>query len=102
MFFFSLNTPRISVINPNVIVSLISIITESKDLISQFFDLLISKFTSESHLVKSVQIWGFFWSVFFGILIECEDLLRQSKHSVQIKENTGQEKLHIWILFTQC
>ena len=41
------------------------------------------------HYVKSVQIWRFFWSIFF-------------LYSVQIKENTDQKKLGIWTLLTQC
>ena len=54
------------------------------------------------YCVKSVQIRSFFWSVFFCIRTEYEDLLRKSPYSVRIQENTDHKKLRIWILFTQC
>ena len=43
----------------------------------------------------------FFWSVFSCIWIEHGDLRSKSQYSVQIQENTDQEKLRIWTLFTQ-
>ena len=39
--------------------------------------------------VKSIQIQGFFWSVFSCIRTEYKDLLRKSLSSVSIQENTG-------------
>ena len=55
-----------------------------------------------SRCVKSIQIRSFLWSVFSCIRTEYEDLLRKSPYSVRIQENTDQNKLHIWALFTQC
>ena len=54
------------------------------------------------HCVKSVQIRSFFWPVFSRIRNEYGEILRISPYSVRMWENTGQEKLHIWTLFTQC
>ena len=57
------------------------------------------------HCVKSVQIRSFFWSVFSCIWTEYGSLEyehRISQYSVQMGENTGQKKLRIWTLFTQC
>ena len=48
---------------------------------------------------KNKKILSFFWSVFFCIRTEYEFRIL---NSVQIQENTGQKKLRIWILFTQC
>ena len=50
---------------------------------------------------KSVQIRSFIWSVFSCIQTEYGNLL-QSPYSARIQENTGQIKLRIWTLFTQC
>ena len=55
----------------------------------------------DNHSVKSVQIRGFFWSVFSCIRTEFEDIRSKSSYSVQIHENTDQKKLFIWTLFTQ-
>ena len=44
----------------------------------------------------------FFLVHIFCIWTESGDLLRKSLYSVQIQENTDQEKLCIWTLFTQC
>ena len=54
------------------------------------------------HCLKSVQIWSFFWSVFFCIWTEYGDLRSKSPYSVRIQNNTDQKKLRIWTLFTQC
>ena len=53
------------------------------------------------HCVKSVQIWSFFWSLFFRIRTEYRHWLSKSSYSVRIRENTDQRKLCIWVLFTQ-
>ena len=55
---------------------------------------------TDRHCVKSVQIWRFFWSVFFCIRTEYVDLRIKCPYSVQIQENTDQKKLHIWTLST--
>ena len=54
------------------------------------------------HCVKSIQIWSFFWSVFFRIRTEYGEIRKISLYSVQMRENTDQKKLRIWTLFTQC
>ena len=54
-----------------------------------------------NHCVKIVQIRSFFWSVFSRIRIEYEEIFRISPYSVRMRENTDQEKLRIWTLFTQ-
>ena len=41
--------------------------------------------------VKSVQIRGFFWSVFSPIRDEYREMLQISPYSVRMRENTGQE-----------
>ena len=51
--------------------------------------------------VKSVQIRSFFWSVFSLIRTEFGDLRSKSPCSIRIMENTDQEKLRVWKLFTQ-
>ena len=51
------------------------------------------RISSEIHCGKSVQMRSFFWFVFSCIRIKYEDLLRKSPYSVQIRENTNQEKL---------
>ena len=43
--------------------------------------------------MKSAEIRDFFWYVFFWIRTEYRDLLRKSPYSVQIQENTDQEKV---------
>ena len=48
-----------------------------------------------------VQIRSSFWSVFSHIWTEYGDLWNKSLYSVQIWENTDQEKLCIWTLLTQ-
>ena len=53
------------------------------------------------HCVKSVQIRRFFWSVFSLIRNEYGEILHISLYSVRMWENTDQEKLRIWTLFTQ-
>ena len=54
------------------------------------------------HCVKGVQIRGFFRSVFYCIRTGYRDLQSKSPYSVRIQENTDQEKLCIWTLFTTC
>ena len=51
--------------------------------------------------MKSVQIGSFSWSVFPGIRTEYGDLWSKYPYSFRIQENTDQEKLRIWTLFTQ-
>ena len=51
--------------------------------------------------VKSVQIPSFFWSVFSCIRTEYKDLLCKSLYSLRTQENTEQNKLCIWTIFTQ-
>ena len=53
------------------------------------------------HCVKSVQIRSFFWSVFSRIRAEYGEILCISPYSVQMRENTDQNKLRIWTFFTQ-
>ena len=53
-----------------------------------------------SHCVKSVQMRSFFWSVFSRIRAEYEEKRIISPYSIQMRENTDQNKLCIWILFT--
>ena len=48
--------------------------------------------------MKRVQIRSFFWSVFSCIRTKHGDL---QMYRVRIQENTDQEKLRIWALFTQ-
>ena len=55
---------------------------------------------TQKHCIKSVQIRSYFWSLFFCIRIEYEDLLRKSPYSIRIQENTEQKLLRIWTLFT--
>ena len=57
---------------------------------------------SSFHCVKSVQTQSFFWSVFSRIRTEYGEILRISPYSVRMWENTGQKKLRIRTLFTQC
>ena len=52
--------------------------------------------------MKSVQIRSYLWSVFFCIRTEYLELLRKSPYSVRIQENTDQNELRIWTLFTLC
>ena len=54
-----------------------------------------------NHFPKSVQILSFFWYVFPRIWTEYRDLRRKFTYSLQIRENTDQRKLRIWILFVQ-
>ena len=54
------------------------------------------------HCVKCVQIRSLFWSVFSRIRTEYGEIFRISPYSVRMWENTDQEKLRIWTLFTQC
>ena len=54
------------------------------------------------HCVKIIQIRSFFWFAFSCVRTEYGDLLCKSLYSVRIQENTQQEKLRIWTLFTQC
>ena len=51
--------------------------------------------------MKSVQIRSFYWSAFSRIRTEYGDLRSKYPYSVQMRENTDQEKLRIWTLFTQ-
>ena len=61
----------------------------------------VINFTS-IHCVKCVQIRDFSWSVFSRIWTEYEEIRDISPYSVQMRENTDQKKLRIWILFMQC
>ena len=54
-----------------------------------------------THCAKNVQIRSFFQSVFSRIWTEYGDLRYKSPYSVQMRKNTDQTKLRIWILFTQ-
>ena len=67
--FLCFSFPRIFLEHPLLlaIISLISVVTESKDLISKLLNFLICKLTSELHCLKSVYIRSFFWSVFSRI-----------------------------------
>ena len=56
--------------------------------------------TNGIHCQKSVQIRSLFWSVFSCIRTEYGVFLRKSPYSVQIQENTDQQKLHIWTFFS--
>ena len=59
-------------------------------------------FQCNLHSVKCVQIRSFFGSVFSHIRTEYGEILCISPYSVRMRENTDQEKLRIWTLFTQC
>ena len=50
---------------------------------------------SSKHCVKCVQIWCFFWSIFFHIRTEYGEILRIPLCSVRMRENTDQKKLRI-------
>ena len=51
--------------------------------------------------MKSVQIRRFFWSVFPRIRTDYGEMFLISPYSVQMRQNTDQNKLRIWTLFTQ-
>ena len=53
------------------------------------------------HCVKSVQIRSLFWSVFFRIRTEYEELRSISPFLVRMRENTDQKILLFSTLFTQ-
>ena len=53
------------------------------------------------HCVKSVKIRSFFWSVYSRNRSEYGETKGISLYLVRIRENTDQEKLRIWTLFTQ-
>ena len=57
---------------------------------------------SSNHCVKSVQIRSFFWSVFCHIRTEYGEIRSISPYSGRMRENSDQEKLRIWTLFTPC
>ena len=44
----------------------------------------------------------FSWPVFCRTRAEYGDLHSKSPYSARVRENTGQEKLRTWTLFTQC
>ena len=52
--------------------------------------------------MKSIQIRSFFWSVFSRIRTEYGEILGIFLYSVRMWENTDQQKLLIWTLFTEC
>ena len=54
------------------------------------------------HCVKSVQMRGFFWSIFPCIGTEYGDLRSKSPCSVRMQGNTDQKKIRFGTLFTQC
>ena len=60
-----------------------------------------SVLTLGKHCVKNIWIRSFFWSTFFLVRTGYEDLSLTSPYSVQMRENTDQQKLRIWALFTQ-
>ena len=49
-----------------------------------------------------VSKYGFFWSTFSRTRVEYGDLRNKSQYSARIRENTDQNKLYIWALFTLC
>ena len=53
------------------------------------------------HYEKRVQMMSFFWSIFSRIRTEYIALLSKSPYSLRTRENTDQEKVLIWALFTQ-
>ena len=53
------------------------------------------------HYKKLDQMMSFFWSIFSRIRTEYIVLLSKSPYSLRIRENTDQEKILIWELFTQ-
>ena len=53
------------------------------------------------HCVKIVQIRSFFWSVFSRIRTEYGEILHISLYSIQMRENTDQQKPRVWTLFMQ-
>ena len=62
------------------------------------FDSYWIHYLYDKQCVKRVQIRSFFWSVFSWIRTKHGDL---QMYRVRIQENTDQEKLRIWTLFTQ-
>ena len=58
-------------------------------------------FSSISSMCKKCPYSEFFWSVFFRIWTEYGEMLRISPYPVQMRENTGSEKLRIRTFFTQ-
>ena len=69
-----------------------------------FFNLAAGDVKQEfdnSHIVKSVKVRSFSWSVFSRIRTEYGEILRISSYSVRIRGNTDQKKLRIWTLLTQ-
>ena len=58
--------------------------------------------SNKYHCVKSVQLRSFSRSVFPRILTEYGKIRSISPYSVQMRENTDQTKIRIWIHFTQC
>ena len=53
-------------------------------------------------LLENCPNTEFFWSVIFCIRTEYGDFWSKYPYSVRMQENTDQEKLSIWSLFTQC
>ena len=58
----------------------------------------MTRVSSNSHWVKSIQIRSISWSVFSCIRTEYRELRRKSSYWVRIQENTDQKKLRIWTL----
>ena len=56
----------------------------------------------QHHCVKSVQIRSIFRFLFSCIWTEYGEIRRISPYSVRMRENTDQQILRIWTLFTQC
>ena len=54
-----------------------------------------------SHCVKNVKIRSLFWSIFSRIWTEYGEIRSISPYSVQMRENTDQQKLCIWTFFTR-
>ena len=52
------------------------------------FNLTTVLFYIVFHCVKSAQIQIFFWSIFFPIRTECEEIWTMLPYSVPIRENT--------------
>ena len=56
----------------------------------------------DHHCVKSVEIRGFFWSLFSRIRTEYGEIQSISLYSVRMRENTDQKMLRLWTHFTEC
>ena len=73
------------------------VLQKDQKLLSDIFSTILSHI-SNLHGLKSVQIWSFFWAVFYSICTKYEDLQSKFPHSGRIWENADQKKLSIWTL----